>query len=190
MRIMNERLRDIAMSRIERRRHIAQLLVPHADHFTFVLHTPLPVIQRQRRKVNRRHAQEQKVPRASIIDLVKQPTVHGKDLIVQGRRVLQPPRVAYIVDADEKGVEGVGSRPWCGRIGWCTIGWNVLVLDLVLKGEHSGFIGGDEGGVDGCATVCYVVGENFAGIVGCCKKADPIGTASGRLTGSIWGRGL
>lgn len=55
--------------------------------------------------------------------------------------------------------------------------WEELGAYLVFEGEYGGCVGGDEGGIDGCAAVGQVVGQEGGGIVGGGQEADPVWTA-------------
>ena len=169
----------------KRPRHIPQLRIPQLNHLPLVLNRILSVLQRQRRKVNRRHAQEQEIPGPSRVDGFEQTVVDGEDLVVQRGCGVQPPAVADVVDADPKGEEGVGVFPGGGG-GALAVDGDVLVLDLVLEAEDCGGVGGDEGAVYGGAAVGHVVGFYLGGVVGCGEEADPVGAVGGSPAGP-WG---
>jgi len=176
IRIVDEDVRLVAVPLAEGCRHVLQLVVPYANHLPLILDRIVAVRQRQRRKVDRGHAQEQEVAGACRVDLLEQAIVHGEDLVVQGRGVAEPPRVADVVDADPEGKERVGVFPGDSGRGLAVDG-EILVLDLVLEGENGGLVGSDESAVDGRSAVCEVVGLKLAGVVGCGQEADPVGTA-------------
>lgn len=154
-------------------------LVPVGNHFALVLDGVAAVVllQRQRRKLHGRHAEEQKVARPRCVYLLDQAAVARENGIVQ-RAVVQPPRVADVVDADEEGEERVRRGPGgVGRVR--AVAGDELLFDLVCEREDGGCVGGDEGGVDGCATVGQVVGFDEGSVVGCGEEAGPVGAIRG-----------
>ena len=175
MRIMMPDIRLPVMPLRKGPRHVLQLRIPQLDHLPLVLDRVLAIRQRQRGKVHRRDAEEEEVPRAGRVDGFEQAVVDREDLVVQRGRRVEPPAVADVVDADPEGEEGVGVFPGGGG-GVIAVNWNVLVLDLVLEAQYCGGVGGDEGAVDGGATVGQVVGLDFGGVVGGCEESDPVGS--------------
>jgi hypothetical protein len=147
--IMHEQIR-LLMRRAKSARQVLESAVPLPHHAPLVLNRIPPVVfaKRQRRALDRRHAQKQQVPRASGIQVVEQLRIHVEDGVIQ-RSIVEPPRVPDVVDADEEGEEGVVWLPRGRR--------RVRAVraleggDLVFETEDCGRVGRDEGRFDGCA---------------------------------------
>jgi hypothetical protein len=138
------------MRRAKSVRQVLEPAIPVQNHPPLVLNRIPPVIfaKRQRRALDRRHAQKQQVPRASGIQVAEQRRIHIEDGVVQ-RSIVEPPRVPDIVNADEEGEEGV---VWLPRSGCRVRAVRALEGgDLVFETEDCGRVGRDEGRVDGCA---------------------------------------
>jgi hypothetical protein len=146
---MHEQIR-IPMRRTKSARQVLKPTIPVQNHPPLVLNRIPAVVfaKRQRRALDRRHAQKQQVPRASGIQVAELRRIHIEDGVVQ-RSVVEPPRVPDVVDANEEGEEGVVWLPRGGR------GARAVRAreggDLVFETEDCGRVGRDEGRVDGCA---------------------------------------
>lgn len=136
--------------------------IPVQNNLALVLNRPPAVVlvERERRQVDGRRAQEQEVARARGVGLVEQVGVHGEDGVVE-RAVVQPPAVADVVDADEEGEERRGGGPGdaCRGGGVRAVRGQEFRFDLVFEREDGWRVGRYEGGVDGGAAVGEVVGE-------------------------------
>lgn len=128
---MDER-RNICVFGLQLHSHVCEASIPVRDDSALVFRGVAVVGLRgdQRTKIDRRYAEEQKVARASLVDLLEEARVRGENGVVEGC-IVEPPAVADVVDADEEGEEG-GFRCPGGGGGVRAVDGEVLCLDLVF----------------------------------------------------------
>lgn len=181
IRVVNEKV-GVGMALLKRLRQGSQARIPVQNHLALGLNR-IPIIvlvQGERGEVDRRHGEEEEVPRACLVDLIEQPGVASEDGVVQGS-VIEPPAIPDIVNADEEREQRILGCPGCVfRVR--AVAWEELELHLVFEGEHGGRVGRHEGGVDGCAAVGEVVSLDEGGVVGCGEEVYPVGAVGGCVT--------
>ena len=108
--------------------------------------------------VDRRHVDEEVVPRAGRVQLVDDVGVDGEYRVDDGAEV-GAIGVADVVDANPEREEGASGVPGHARgVAGVAVDGQEFLLDLLAEREDGWEVGGDEGGVDCCAAVGEVVG--------------------------------